>query len=548
MEYENDQSEWKESWSDRYLKTLAAFYNTSGGLMIIGRKDDGSYIGLTDPKSVAKIVSDSVRNKLHIKVEVSIKTFDGHDCVCVYVPKGDKIVPFEGRFYMRMGNTTQEYESDELKKVLLSEMRMQWLDQESSVGIDGLSAKAVDYFVSKGKAAGRIPQEVDPSNIKAILNRYGMMSGNRVTMTAALLFSEQPHLLNYGAYARIGLFDAQGILIRGDDVKCPLVELPELTVDTLLQKYIFPLYEYSDYSASVLSVREYPGSAIRELVTNAIVHMDYSKQRPVTIAVFPDRIRIFCAGGLPRGVTLESLKVEHDSIRRNSALASVFFSAGFIEAWGQGISKAMKACADNGNPEPEFYEMSDGLAVSLFPRRASAPDVADGRDIGERMLDLMRSDPRIRIKDMAEALGVSDRAIRYRLTKMKSEGVVTRSGGRNDGLWIVAKPGRRSRPRPHRACSERLLGFPQESFPSGQGPLTHGGPASLNMTGETSLHISSMRSAISRIYHWAREQHLSEKKCRSSRAFIVTVMLVVHPFGSRYLASSAGIPISSRSR
>ena len=82
-------------------------------------------------------------------------------------------------------------------------------------------------------------------------------------------------------------------------------------------------------------------------------------------------------------------------------------------------------------------------------------------------------------------------------------------------------------------------------MPSGQGPLTQGGPASLNMTGDTSMQSSSILSASSLISHWALLQHLSEKKCSSSRAFIVIVMLVVQPLGSRYLASSAGIPIDS---
>ena len=193
--------------------------------MVLGRKDDGSYVGLDDPKSVAKSVSDSIRNKLHIRAEVSIRSFEGFDCVCIYVPKGDKIVPFDGKFYMRMGNTTQEFESDELKHVLLSEMGMQWLDQKSTLKVSDLSKEAVRYFVDKGKDAKRIPPEVDPDNIRLILKRYGMVRDEHVTLSAALLFAEEPSLLNYGAYVRIGLFDSQGILVRDDEVRGPLITL-----------------------------------------------------------------------------------------------------------------------------------------------------------------------------------------------------------------------------------------------------------------------------------------------------------------------------------
>lgn len=54
----------------------------------------------------------------------------------------------------------------------------------------------------------------------------------------------------------------------------------------------------------------------------------------------------------------------------------------------------------------------------------------------------------------------------------------------------------------------------------------------------------SIWSDISLISHWARLQLLSEKKWRSSLAFMVMVMLVVQAFGRRYLASSLGIPSS----
>ena len=72
-----------------------------------------------------------------------------------------------------------------------------------------------------------------------------------------------------------------------------------------------------------------------------------------------------------------------------------------------------------------------------------------------------------------------------------------------------------------------------------------GGPAFLKMTGDTSLQSLSIWSDISLISHWARLQLLKEKKWRSSLAFMVIVMLVVHPLGSTYLASSARIPMSS---
>ncbi len=42
MNIETQHIEFKESWRDEFLKTLAAFANTTGGTLIIG-KDDNEY-------------------------------------------------------------------------------------------------------------------------------------------------------------------------------------------------------------------------------------------------------------------------------------------------------------------------------------------------------------------------------------------------------------------------------------------------------------------------------------------------------------------------
>lgn len=76
MDIENLDMEWKESWSDKYLKTIAAFYNTKGGRMIIGRRDDGGYIGVRNVKGTVKTVSDSIRNKHHIISETRAENIE----------------------------------------------------------------------------------------------------------------------------------------------------------------------------------------------------------------------------------------------------------------------------------------------------------------------------------------------------------------------------------------------------------------------------------------------------------------------------------------
>ena len=42
--------EYKESWRDEYLKWICGFANAQGGVIYIGRKDDGTPCGVEDSK------------------------------------------------------------------------------------------------------------------------------------------------------------------------------------------------------------------------------------------------------------------------------------------------------------------------------------------------------------------------------------------------------------------------------------------------------------------------------------------------------------------
>ena len=82
-----------------------------------------------------KTISDTIRNKFHFISETRAENIDGKDCIIIDVPKGDTIVDYDGRFYFRVGNTTQQLEGIPLKRILLDEIGIQWLDQPCKVDL-----------------------------------------------------------------------------------------------------------------------------------------------------------------------------------------------------------------------------------------------------------------------------------------------------------------------------------------------------------------------------------------------------------------------------
>ncbi len=60
-------------------------------------------------------------------------------------------------------------------------------------------------------------------------------------------------------------------------------------------------------------------------------------------------------------LTIESLKKPHSGNQRNPQIATIFYYAGFIEAWGSGTVKMINLCKNQGLPEPEFIESKEGI-------------------------------------------------------------------------------------------------------------------------------------------------------------------------------------------
>lgn len=123
---------------------------------------------------------------------------------------------YDGRFYFRVGNTTQQLEGIPLKRILLDEMGIQWLDQPCKVDLEDISKDAFRFFMKKGKEAKRIPDDVPEDDMMLALRTMGLFRDDELSLTAALLFTKNPDKYEYGAFLKIGLFDSNDCLMRDD--------------------------------------------------------------------------------------------------------------------------------------------------------------------------------------------------------------------------------------------------------------------------------------------------------------------------------------------
>lgn len=254
-------------------------------------------------------------------------------------------------------------------------------------------------------------------------------------------------------------------------------------------------------TAEVPTKFELPYDAVKEAVVNAVVHRDYASLASVQVMLFRDRLEVWSPGTLPRGMTVPKLFKAHQSLPVNPLLARAMYLKGYIEKTGTGTEDMIAKCAEWGVAAPEWIEEDDDFRVVLKrPVGTAAGDVttqqttqqnfgksrdwngAESRDwngsesrdrnggkplktsrIGlrtktdhpaksrdrndgesrdrkrrELIVALIGHFPTIKQSEMAKAARISVKGVEKIVARLKAEGIVSRTGGKRFGHWVVS--------------------------------------------------------------------------------------------------------------
>ena len=156
---------------------------------------------------------------------------------------------------------------------------------------------------------------------------------------------------------------------------------------------------------------EYPITAVREAVLNALVHRDYSihtEGMPIQLLIFDDRMEIRNPGGIYGRIKVNQLgKVQPDT--RNPVLASALEILGITENRYSGIPTIRKEMESFNLLEPEFIDERGSFIVKFFKEeKKSISKAGEVLEIEEdiRNLLLFCKTPRTR-KEICEYLGLT---------------------------------------------------------------------------------------------------------------------------------------------
>ncbi len=434
---ESQTVEYKANWRSECLKTISAFANSDGGVLIIGLDDSGKSSGLRNVKKLLEDIPNTIRNKLGIIPSVEL---DKENIIKVSVAPSSVPISYNGKYYLRSGSTVQELQGKYLADFLMKKSGSRWDDiVEERIGLNDIDNDSIEKF--KKYAVDRIPSIIKETDNTVLLEKLNLISDGNLKRASVLLFGKDPQRVYHQAIVRIGKFLSDTNIQTTDIVKGNLFTQLETTLEILRTKYLLSNIKYEGIHRR--DILEYPHEALREAVINALIHRDYSSTSQIQIRVYPDKLMIMNAGKLPPEVPVEKLKTNHLSKPRNTLLAEVFYSAGFIELWGQGTIKIMDNCLEQGLPEPDFNEENGVMTVTFYKDNLTEENLnklgLNARQI--KAIVYMKEKGSITNKEYKSFFNITDRTALRDLNDLISKEFVQKRGEKKGTRYFLINVG-----------------------------------------------------------------------------------------------------------
>ena len=432
---------------------LAAFANSEGGELFLGVADDGTIPGLSFSdvarlnQLVSNVTSTHIRGPLHV-LSQNVGIGNGRIVVVVTVPKGiDK--PYfdkDGVIWLKDGADKRRITSKgELRRIF---------QMTNQIHADELSANAradtLDKLVFRDFLRDRydMPFPESKEELLTLLQDMNLATESGfLNYAGVLLFAERPELSLPSFVVKASCYPGTRIPVSDYiDVEEFAGPLPRLFKDVFAFVRRNLRKVQGAYGINEPGDMEVPGIVFEELLVNALVHRDYLISRPICVNIFDDRVEFVSPGCLPNSLTVEKIR-RGNSVIRNPILVS-YAAKGLLpyRGVGSGIYRALKSW--------DRIEFADDREDALFRAvvyrpclDAPRPSRPAGRDSGPRqerrrvLLAMVRDNPRVTVREIAAALGVSARTVMGIVARLREEGVLRRTGSTRSGSWQVVMAG-----------------------------------------------------------------------------------------------------------
>lgn len=469
----------KETLEERkpksWLKSVSAFANGNGGVLIFGVADDDTLKGLADVKTASEKISEAVKSKMDPipNIDLQIRQEEGKKFILLHVAAGAETPYYYigdgGRIaYIRVGNASIQATATDLKRLVLRGSNSTYDSLTTLYHFD-------NFAFTKLRSVYRQRTGLDMDRQDFV--SFGLVDEKGyLTNAGTLLADESPMRFSRLFCTRWnGLDKASGVLEALDDKEfsgslITLLQSGEDFVRTNTKK------RWKKTDTGRVEMPDYPERAVLECLVNALIHRDYMiAGSEVHIDIFDDRLEIYSPGGMMDGSLVQELNTDHvPSKRRNPVIADVFSRMNYMERRGSGFKKIKadyhRAVNFHEALEPQFYSDRNNFIVTLFNlnygvevgksiRPEQKPSVDEAKTILETQNQSMQeklerlgfmskttshiialyehygSEKTFTRADVAQLLNVTTAPATVLIRRMKEAGLIELANGKSRGVY-----------------------------------------------------------------------------------------------------------------
>lgn len=432
---ESQNIEWKKSWHDDYLKWVCGFANAIGGVIFIGKDDNGVITHLDDYRNLLETIPNKIREHLGIITEVNLHQEKGVHYLEIVVPPYTVPVSLRGRYYFRTGSTKLELTGNALNEFLLKKSGKTWDNVPEIVAtFNDIDSESVKAFIKDAQKSGRM-LDVSDLSIEELFEKLRLSDNGKIKRAAIILFGKDPNRFYPNVLVKIGRFGNDDADLKFQETEeGNLIQLLKNVPNQLNYKFFTKPIDFEGMQR--VEKGEYPVAALREMLLNALVHRTYMGSM-IQLRVYDNKLTLWNEGNLPEGMELESLKRHHISRPRNPIIADICFKAGYIDSWGRGTLKIINSCKEAGLPEPTITTLDGGILVTLFKDKFSTEQLKylglSDRQIAA--VEFVKQNGKITNKDFQLLSEISDATASRDLKTLVELGVLKISESKGSGTF-----------------------------------------------------------------------------------------------------------------
>lgn len=464
--------------------TLSAFANTAGGgvlLLGLDEKTGFATVGVRDPKQIQQHLGDLCSQmEPPLRAQIRPHQFEGKTVIVAEIPEVDRTQKpcyysgsghLNGSF-VRVGDGNRQLTNYEVHLLIASRGQPQE-DREGvpAARLEDLERARVRGLLRAVRSRGRrLAQRPDDEVLRALGVLVPHDKRLVPSLAGLLALGQHPQAFFPGLYVQFVVFPKSRIGEPDDeDVRFLDNVRIEGCLAEVVEEVLAALRRHMSRKTSIRGAKrrdtwQYPETALREAIVNALVHRDLSsgsRGTPVQVQMFPDRLVISNPGGLFGPVTIDRLGESGASAARNATLLRILEDAPgaddapICENRGTGIGAMIYALGQAGLEPPRFDDRISTFQVT-FPSGSLLDDETiawlsrfdeELSETQRRGLAMLRHGHVLDNITFRQATGLDSRVATRELGELVDRGILEQIGTRRWATYRLASGGTQRRDR-----------------------------------------------------------------------------------------------------